>query len=60
MRKVAQAKKMAAVAKEAGVKRETLYHALSEEGNPTLGTLSSVLSVLGMELSVVSKPQRPA
>ncbi|HUN86500.1 MAG TPA: addiction module antidote protein [Terracidiphilus sp.] len=55
LRKVAQAREMASVAKEAGVQRETLYHALSEEGNPTLNTLRAVLSVLGMQLAIISK-----
>ena len=55
LRKVAQAREMAKVAKEAGVQRETLYHALSEEGNPTLATLSSVLSAVGMELLIAQK-----
>ncbi|HEV8717012.1 MAG TPA: addiction module antidote protein [Candidatus Binatia bacterium] len=46
LRNVAQAHQMTRVAKEAGVKRESLYRALSTEGNPTLDTLVSVLSVL--------------
>src|SRR5208283_3024395 len=52
LRNVAEAKKMAKVAEEAGVNRESLYKALSEEGNPRLSTLASVLSVLGMSLTV--------
>jgi probable addiction module antidote protein len=52
LKKVAQARQMTAVAKEAGIQRETLYRSISEQGNPTLETLSSVLAVLGMELRV--------
>lgn len=36
LRNVAQSKQMAAVARKAGVQRETLYRATSDEGNPTL------------------------
>lgn len=55
LRKVAQASEMARVAKEAGITREALYHALSQEGNPTFSTLRGVLSVLGMGLEIISK-----
>jgi probable addiction module antidote protein len=46
---------MTKVAQEAGVQRETLYRSLSENGNPTLETLSSVLHALGMELRVAAR-----
>jgi probable addiction module antidote protein len=52
VRNVAQAQKMAKVADRAGVNRESLYRTLSEEGNPTLDTLSSVLEALGLEIVV--------
>ncbi len=55
LKKVAQTRQMAKVAKEAGVQRETLYRSLSEDGNPTLETLSSVLHALGMELRVTAR-----
>jgi probable addiction module antidote protein len=55
LKNVAQAHSMAKVARGAGVQRETLYRSLSEEGNPTLETLSNVLGVLGMRLSVTSR-----
>jgi probable addiction module antidote protein len=55
LKKVAQARQMTKVAKEAGVQRETLYRSLSENGNPTLETLSSVLHALGMELRVAAR-----
>lgn len=59
LRKVAQAHQMARVAKEANVQRETLYRALSGEGNPTIGTLSSVLDVLGLDFIVSPKKKSP-
>jgi probable addiction module antidote protein len=43
---------MAHVAKQAGIQRETLYRAFSEQGNPTFETLSSVLGARGMKLSI--------
>lgn len=55
LRRVAQARQMSTVAREAGVQRETLYHAFSGEGNPTIGTLSSVLDVLGLDFTVSPK-----
>jgi probable addiction module antidote protein len=50
---VAQAHQMALVAKKSGVAREALYRSLSKHGNPTLDTLVSVLSVLGLEIAGV-------
>jgi probable addiction module antidote protein len=60
LRNVAQAHKMASVAKQAGLAREALYRALSEEGNPTLATLNSILEVLRMKLEVVPKEPTPS
>jgi probable addiction module antidote protein len=50
--KVAQAYQSTKVAKDAGIQRETLYRAFSEQGNPTLGTLSSVLKAVGLRISI--------
>ena len=52
LKNVAQARSMTSVAREAGIQRETLYRAFSEQGNPTFETLSSVLCALGMKLSI--------
>lgn len=52
LRNVAQANEMTKVAKAAGVKRETLYRSLSDQGNPTLETLRGVLSAVGLKLSL--------
>lgn len=50
LRNVAEANKMAKVAQEAGVNRESLYRTLSEEGNPRYYTLFSILDALGIGL----------
>lgn len=49
---VARSKGMTDIAKKAGLGRQALYNALSENGNPTLETLVAVLGALGLELSV--------
>jgi DNA-binding phage protein len=43
---------MTKVAKDSGVQRETLYRSLSEHGNPTLQTLTSVLGAMGLRMRV--------
>lgn len=48
---VARARGMTSIAKEAGVTREALYKALSENGDPKLSTLVGVLKALGVKLS---------
>jgi probable addiction module antidote protein len=52
---IARSKGMSEIAKKTGLGRQALYTALSENGNPTLETLTSVLSVLGLELTVQRK-----
>lgn len=49
---VARSQGMSEIARKAGVGRQALYKALSENGNPTLETLTSVLSALGLQLTV--------
>lgn len=49
---IARSKGMAAVAEAAGIKRESLYKALGDKGNPTLDTLAKVLGAMGLRLSV--------
>jgi probable addiction module antidote protein len=49
---VARARGISSIAKETGLTRETLYRALSPEGNPTLSTLAAVTKALGFRLSV--------
>jgi probable addiction module antidote protein len=53
LRHVSEAYGMADVAKAAGIKRESLYRALSPKGNPTLRTLTAVLKAVGLRLAVV-------
>lgn len=47
---VARARGMTHVAREAGVTREALYKALSEDGDPRLSTLLGVTKALGVKL----------
>ena len=49
---IARAKGMTQVAKDAGLSRESLYRALSQEGNPSLSTILKVLAAIGLRLSV--------
>ena len=52
---VARAQGMTTLAKEAGMSRESLYRALSANGNPTLSTLLVVLKAMGFKLSGVER-----
>lgn len=54
---IARARGMTALAAETGVKRQQLYRALSEDGNPTLQTLTKVMNALGFRLSAAREPQ---
>ena len=47
---IARAKGMSQVAKEAGLSRESLYRALSAEGNPSFATVLKVAKALGFRL----------
>ena len=47
---IARAKGMTQVAREAGLGRESLYKALSPNGNPEFATILRVISVLGLRL----------
>jgi probable addiction module antidote protein len=55
---VAKARGMSAVAKEAGVTRETLYKALSENGDPRLSTFMGVAKALGLRLQLSPVPEK--
>ena len=41
---------MAQVARDAGLSRESLYKALSHDGNPSLATILKVTKALGVRL----------
>jgi len=49
---IARAKGMAELARETGLGRESLYKALSAEGNPQLSTVLKVAKALGLQLHV--------
>jgi probable addiction module antidote protein len=49
---IARAKGMTQVARDAGLSRESLYRALSADGNPSLATVLKVIKALGLQLHV--------
>jgi probable addiction module antidote protein len=48
---VARARGMGAIAKSAGLNRESLYKALGDAGNPEFSTILRVLRAMGLTLS---------
>ena len=53
----ARARGMSKVAAATGLSRESLYRALSADGNPEFGTVLSVMAALGIRLT--AEPGRP-
>ena len=51
---VARSKGMTKIAKATGLGRESLYKALSREGNPELATVLKVMRALGLKLKVAA------
>jgi probable addiction module antidote protein len=49
---VARARGMTQVERDTGIKRQQLYRALSEAGNPTLDTLLKLTAALGFHISI--------
>lgn len=47
---IARAKGMSQIARNAGLGRESLYKALSAEGNPEFATIMKVIEALGLQL----------
>ncbi len=47
---IARAKGMTQLAKQTGMGRESLYKALSGEGNPSFATILKVMHALGLQL----------
>lgn len=47
---IARARGMTQIARDAGLSRESLYRALSGEGNPEFGTILKVVKALGLKL----------
>ncbi len=55
---IARAIGMTDVARRAGIGRESLYKALSANGNPEFATIMKVIGVLGFRLTVARTPRR--
>lgn len=51
---IARSRGMTHIARETGLGRESLYKALSTEGNPEFATVLKVLKALGLRLQVVA------
>jgi probable addiction module antidote protein len=47
---IAKARGMTQIAKDSGLGRESLYKALSPDGNPEFGTILKVMKALGIRL----------
>lgn len=54
---IAKARSMTQLAKDTGLGRESLYKALSGNGNPSFGTILKVINALGLKLNVTSIPK---
>jgi probable addiction module antidote protein len=55
---IARARGMSQIAKKAGLSRESLYKALSTEGNPEFGTIIRVMQALGLKFSITASQAR--
>jgi len=55
---IARAKGMSQIARDAGLGRESLYKALSADGNPEFSTIMKVIAALGLQLH--ASPSRTA
>lgn len=53
---IARAKGMSGIARRSGVGRESLYKALSAQGNPELATILKVVKALGLRLHATAIP----
>ena len=51
---IARARGMSQVARDAGLSRESLYKALSENGNPSFATVLKVARALGVRLHALA------
>lgn len=56
---IARARGMTKIAQEAGVSRESLYRALSADGNPEFGTIMKVMKAMGLQLSIEPASKEP-
>jgi probable addiction module antidote protein len=55
---IARARGMSQIARETGLRRESLYKALSPEGNPEFATVLKVVQALGIKLNAESTHAR--
>jgi probable addiction module antidote protein len=53
---IARAKGMSQLSRDTGLGRESLYKALSGEGNPSFATILKVTAALGIKLHAQPKP----
>ena len=53
---IARARKMAIVAEETGLGRESLYKSLSADGNPEFATVLKVVGARGLRLHATAVP----
>jgi probable addiction module antidote protein len=51
---------VSALAEKAALNRPSLYRMLSEQGNPTIESLSKILQVLGLRLAITEQDDAPA
>ncbi|MGI2031196.1 addiction module antidote protein [Rhizobium panacihumi] len=52
---IARARGMSELSRTTGLPRQSLYKALSGEGNPEFGTIAKVADALGFKISLVTK-----
>jgi probable addiction module antidote protein len=57
---IAKAIGMSEIARRTGIKRQSLYAALDDQGNPTIGTFFSVLQALGIVLKAEAAAKEAA
>ena len=57
---IARARRMATVAQDTGLGRESLYKSLSPNGNPEFATVLKVVRALGFRLQVTASPDPTA
>ncbi|MPZ51113.1 MAG: putative addiction module antidote protein [Dehalococcoidia bacterium] len=55
---IARARGMTQIAREAGLGRESLYKALSPDGNPEFSTVLEVVRALGLQLHATTASER--
>ncbi len=51
---IARARGMSGIARETGLSRESLYRALSADGNPELATVLRIMEAIGLRLTAES------